>query len=290
MLSEIFLQRNWFLFFVAFIWIIVAIVMDFRKREVANWWNFSLITIVLVYRGLVSVAESSLWNIGWGLIGLVIGFALANGFYYARMFAGGDAKLMIALGTILPLSYDYMINLSILIWFIILFLLVGGIYGILYSLVVAIWRAKAFAKNFLEEFLKYWKILIFVFLLGVGLIIFSFIYGVFLGIWFGFLILLGPILLVYAKSVENICLVKEVSVKDLTVGDWLLKSIKIGKQPIEPDWQGLSELELELIKQGYNKKVWIRYGIPFTPAFLFSFIALLSLYWLNFYTLIELLF
>jgi len=37
-----------------------------------------------------------------GLIGLGIFFVLGNALYYGRMFAGGDAKLMIALGAVLP--------------------------------------------------------------------------------------------------------------------------------------------------------------------------------------------
>ena len=39
----------------ALIWIIVSVVQDFRKREVENWWNFSLISIALAYRAFLSV-------------------------------------------------------------------------------------------------------------------------------------------------------------------------------------------------------------------------------------------
>ena len=42
-----------------------------------------------------------------GLIGLGIFFVLGNAFYYGRFFAGGDAKLMISLGAILPLSTSH---------------------------------------------------------------------------------------------------------------------------------------------------------------------------------------
>ena len=46
MVIDIFPKEAWFMIAIAFIWIIVAIVMDFKKREVENWWNFSLIAFV----------------------------------------------------------------------------------------------------------------------------------------------------------------------------------------------------------------------------------------------------
>ena len=45
------------------------------------------------------------------------------------MFAGGDAKLLMALGSILPLTLSFNLNLKILIVFLICFLIFGGIYG-----------------------------------------------------------------------------------------------------------------------------------------------------------------
>ena len=57
------LTENLFLIVLAFIWIIVAIVQDFRKREIANWLNFSLIAIVLAYRAFVSIAILNYWSI-----------------------------------------------------------------------------------------------------------------------------------------------------------------------------------------------------------------------------------
>ena len=42
--------------------------------------------------------------------------------YYGRVFAGGDAKLMIALGAIIPLSNNFPENLNIMLKFLLLFL------------------------------------------------------------------------------------------------------------------------------------------------------------------------
>ena len=104
--AEIFVSEIWFLIAIGIIWIVGAVVQDFRKLEVANWWSFSLIVIALAYRAFLSVESSNGWWFGWGVIGLIGGFVLANALYYGRVFAGGDAKLMIALGAILPFSED----------------------------------------------------------------------------------------------------------------------------------------------------------------------------------------
>ena len=76
MITELFVFENWFLIAVAVLWILVASIQDFRKREVANWWNFSLIIIVLAYRIFLSIAKTNYWYALWGVIGLGAGFAV----------------------------------------------------------------------------------------------------------------------------------------------------------------------------------------------------------------------
>ena len=96
-----------FLIVLGLIWIVFATLQDLKEREVANWLNFSLIIFALGFRFFFSLfAEQGFSFFYQGLIGLGIFFIVGNGLYYARVFAGGDAKLMIALGTILPLSYN----------------------------------------------------------------------------------------------------------------------------------------------------------------------------------------
>ena len=92
-----------FLIILALIFILVATFQDLRMREVANWINFSLIIFALGFRFFWSLfSESGFGFFYQGLIGFGIFFILGNLFYYGRIFAGGDAKLMIAMGAILP--------------------------------------------------------------------------------------------------------------------------------------------------------------------------------------------
>src|SRR3990167_3132221 len=123
---SILVNENWFLIAIGLVWIIGAVMQDLRRREVDNIWNFSLIGVALAYRGAVSVFGSNYWFVLNGLIGLSVFLLLGNLFYYSRLFAGGDAKLLIALGVVLPLSYDWVVNFKIFGFFVLIFMLGGS--------------------------------------------------------------------------------------------------------------------------------------------------------------------
>jgi Flp pilus assembly protein protease CpaA len=286
-MSEIFSPGNLFLMIIAVVWMIFAVIQDFRKREVANWWNFSLIVFVLAYRAFLSVNSGIYSYFLWGLTGLAVGFVLANAFYYARMFAGGDAKLLMAIGTVLPLSLSWKINSEILFWFIVLFLFTGAIYGLIYSIVLSIIHFSKFKKSFCEYVKKY-KQFLFCFFFAVLLLILvslflkgSFYFSNYLLIFLIIFIFLCPLLFFYAKSIEDVCMIHLVPVSMLTIGDWLVKPVIAGRKIIKPNWEGLSEEELNLIQKRVHGRVLVKYGIPFTPSFLFGFLGLLLLVYFN---------
>jgi Flp pilus assembly protein protease CpaA len=275
---EMFPKEVIFLIFLAIVWIVVAVVMDFRKREVENWWNFSLIFLVLAFRAFVSVEQKEIWYFLWGLIGLGAGFLLAEAFYYARMFAGGDAKLLMALGTILPLSLSWKINFDLLLVFILAFFIGGAVYGAIYSLVLMKIHFKEFRKEFSKSYKKYKFPILGTLAIGILGLVCSIIFQVFLLAFLFILIILSPLLLVYAKALEESSLIGLVNMKDLTVGDWLAKSVKVGNRIIKPDWEGLSEEQLNYIQSKKKKgRILVKQGIPFTPAFLIGFIAMVYL-------------
>lgn len=88
------------------------------------------------------------------------------------------------------------------------------------------------------------------------------------------IVFLLPLLYVYSKAIENSCMIQELFTRQLTEGDWLYERVKVGKKVIKPYWEGLSSEELALLRK-YNKKVKIKTGIPFVPAFLIAFLALI---------------
>ena len=66
-------------------------------------------------------------------------------------------------------------------------------------------------------------------------------------------------------------MIKLVAAGKLSEGDWLERDAAIGNKFIRKSVQGLTREEIFLLKK-YKKKVWIKDGVPFTPAFLIAFL------------------
>ncbi len=276
-----------FLLILAGIFVLIASLEDLKRREVENWISFSLIIFALGFRFFWSLFNSesflSLNNLFYqGLIGLAIFAVLGHLFYYGRVFAGGDAKLMIALGTILPFTYSFKENLFLLGTFIFLFFVVGSVYGLIWSFVLVLKNRNSFSKEFKKNFKKNMKIILVVYIFVILLLM--------LGLYFRFLIYLGillglyPLIMLYARSVDEACMVKKVPTSKLVEGDWLYKNVilkrgnkKIGL--IKSTWEGLSKKEIELLRKKM-KYVDLREGIPFVPVFFITLIVF-SIYYLN---------
>lgn len=264
-----------FLIVLALVWIAFATFQDLRTREVANWLNFSLIIFALGFRFFYSLFSESFGFFYQGLIGLGIFFILGNLLYYGRFFAGGDAKLMIALGAILPFSESFSVNLKIFACFFFIFLFVGAIYVIAMSIYFSLRNFKKFKKEFGFQLRKNKKLTYPVLFLGLVLMIFGFSESIFFVL--GILVFILPYLYIYAKAVDESCMVKKIRTSQLTEGDWLYKNMKIGKKTIKATWDGLKKREIKQLRKKY-KIILIRYGIPFSSVFLISFLILIYIW------------
>lgn len=272
-------SENLFLIVLGIIWIFGAVLQDLKRREVDNLWNFSLIAFALAYRALASIFNGDYWFFLNGLIGLGIFLILGNLFYYSRLFAGGDAKLLIGLGGILPLSYNWLVNLEIFGIFILLFLVTGAVYVLVWAIFLAIKNSEKFKKEWAKQWKIYRKMFLIFFIVSFLFIIFIAIISQLMLAFIGIIILLFPILFIFAKSVEESCMVFSINPKKLTEGEWLYRDIVVNGKKIKSRWDGVSGKELELIKKRYKKDVLIKKGVPFTPSFLMGFILLLFLFW-----------
>ena len=265
-----------FLFVLALIWISFAVVQDLKTREIANWLNFSLIIFALGFRFFYSLFSAGNFNFFYqGLIGLATFFILGNLLYHGRMFAGGDAKLLIALGAVLPISESFYSNLEIFIFFFVIFFLVGAFYSIAISLRLCIKNYGKFKKEFARQIGKNKRMVYSALLFSV----FIFILGFYENILFflGILAFASPYLYFYAKAVDETAMIKTVDSKKLREGDWLYKDVKVRGRTIMARWDGLKKEEISLLRKRY-KKIMIREGIPFTPVFLVSFLILFYLW------------
>ncbi|MEK6914633.1 MAG: prepilin peptidase [Nanoarchaeota archaeon] len=269
-------NENLFLILLAVVWIIGAILQDIKRREVDNIWNFSLIAFALAYRFSLSIFNGNYMFFLNGIVGLIIFLFLGNLFYYGRLFAGGDAKLLIALGSILPLSYEWIINFKIFLVFISGFLFGGSIYVFLWSIVLVFLNFEKFSREYKKQSMSYKNYFIYSFIFVLILsFLFYFINKIL--IFSALVFLLFPFLFIFARAIEEVCMIKKVSVDKLTVGDWLYEDLYVKGKKIEKNWEGLSYEDLKLIQKKYNRKVLVKYGIPFTPSFLIGFFLILYL-------------
>jgi hypothetical protein len=279
MVSEILSPENWFLIFLGFIWIVGAVLQDLKRREVDNLWNFSLIGFALAYRLAFSIFNGNYWFILNGLIGLIIFYFLHNLLYYGRLFAGGDAKLLLSLGVILPLSFNWIINFKIFGYFILLFLTAGSVYVLIWTIVLVLLNQRRFFKKFIEQWGNYKKMFFIAMFFSLLWIIFVFLMSQISLILIGLIVLLFPILFIFTKAAEESCFIRMVKPKKVTEGDWLGEDIVVSGKKIKSNWNGVSKSELALIKNKYKQKVLVKFGVPFTPSFLISFILLLIFAW-----------
>jgi Flp pilus assembly protein protease CpaA len=259
-----------FLMVLALVWIVFASIQDLREREVANWLNFSLIIFALGFRFFYSLFEAGNFAFFYqGLIGLGIFLVVGNALYYGRMFAGGDAKLMIALGAVIGFSPSFSQNIKDYSFFLVLFLVSGALYGLVWSFVLILRNPFDFKKEFANQLRKNKKFIYPVMVLGLLFMSLGFVD--LLIFYLGILIFLMPYLFFSAKAIEEVCMVKKIKVSKLTEGDWLYEDVKIGKKNIKAHWEGLNKEQIKEIQKKY-KEVKVKQGIPFVPVFLISYL------------------
>lgn len=265
---------------IGLIYVIFAVIQDLKTREIANWLNFSLIIFAIGIRFFYSLFSNDFSLLYQGLIGLGIFFILGNLLYYSRMFAGGDAKLMIALGAILPVYSDFLSNAKIFIFFVFIFMFAGAIYGLTEGFYLSFKNWKNFKKEFSRQLKSKRKLVYLLSSLGILVFIFSFFFLDAIFLIFGVLFLIFPYLFIYFKAVEEACMMKDIKTNLLTEGDWLCGDVKIGRKTIKATWEGVTKEDIKEIRKKY-KTIRIKEGIPFSPVFLISFLIFILTLLLN---------
>lgn len=261
-----------FLILLVLAYLVVASAQDLRKREVWNWLSFSLIISVLAYRAFYSVINNDILFLAYSIGGLLLFVGLGYLFYYARVFAGGDAKLLFGMGACLVISGSFFENLISLGLFVLLLLFLGGLWGLFYSAFLAFRNRKAFSLELGKQLKEMKLFFCLAFICSVILLGFVIYLGEFIFFVIPLIVILLPLIYVYGKAVENSCMIQYVKVSELTEGDWLVSSVRVGKKVIKPNWEGISEKELAILRK-YRGRVKIKVGIPFVPGFLFAFLV-----------------
>lgn len=254
-----------FLFWLFFIGIVVACLQDLKRREVDNWLNLFLLMASFSFVFFKAIFERDSTIVFQAGFALVIMFAFMNLFYYGRVFAGGDAKLLFAM-TVFFIGTTFIATLTNIGIFLLFLMIAGSIYGLTYSVVLYIRNFKNVNKKIRKGFSALW--IRYMILAGVGLFVFSYVNLIFL--FLAVFVLVLPVLYVFAKGLEDVAMIRIISGKELREGDWLVKDVKVKGKVIKADWDGLSSESIRLLRK--KKKIMIKEGLPFVPAFLIAFI------------------
>ncbi len=248
----------------------LAAAYDLKTTEIPDRFPYSMILIGLAYYLFLSISQNNFYfiinSVLFGLIFLGIGFLL----YYFGQWGGGDAKLLGAIGFLLPIKPENAAQTIFpfpLSFFINLFL-IGSIYMLLYSFVYSIINRKII-NNFLKEIKASVKILL---IASISFLSLTFILAYyFLKIFFifsftsliktSFLSLLLSIIIFVVWKFARVAekgFIKKIHVSKLKVGDVIADSKYI---------EGIDEKELRRIKKSGKKFVNIKEGVRFGPAF-----------------------
>jgi len=255
-----------FLFWLFLGGIVVASMQDLKRREVDNWLNLFLLVSSLAGVVIGAILSGDLDVIFLMGFLLLVMFIVMNLFYYGRVFAGGDAKLLFAMTAFFLAStfWESVGNIGIFILFL---MISGSAYGLIYSFVLWFKNKTAVNKE-MARIAKGYSVKALE-VLGIVLMLGGFVNSIFFLI--GVLVFIFPLLYVFAKGLENVSMIREISGGELREGDWLVNDVKVGRRVVKADWDGLSLEDIELLKG--KKRVLIKEGLPFVPAFLIAFLG-----------------
>lgn len=280
------------LYSVAFLAVITGTVTDLKKREVPDWVSFSLAGFAILARFIYSLFHgfSLLWD---GLLGMAIFAVIAYTMFYTGQWGGGDSKLLIGLGAVfgfkiqaLELAFQ-----SLSVSFLANTLILGAAYGIIYIVALYFMNMRssktAFIKLKATKQFKLYRISAFViavviaalYLISVFALGLIYLQSLMVGLMVGLVIvlsILSPYAWAIVKAVEEATMYKWVSPLKLVEGDWIAKNVYVSRKKVAgPKDLGVTKEQIKKLKKFYRqkkvKKVLVKEGIPFVPAFLLSF-------------------
>jgi len=225
----------------------------------------------------IAVAESFLQSNYWIFVNSLIsgGSLFAIGFlmYYFGQWGGGDAKILSAIGFLIPSvpsQFPGRIVLPFPASFLFNVFLIGTVYMILYAVAYAVMNKKLF-NIFLKDIKGNQKVLylgsigIFFSFLSINYFLSTYLLDYFnlpFAITNSVLLLFGTIgiyvIFRFAKVVQDYGFTKKIPISKLKVGDVLLEN-KL--------FEGITEKELKKLKDSGKKFVYVKEGVRFGMAF-----------------------
>lgn len=276
----------------ALISLIGSSISDVKTREVPD-----ILSVGSIFLGFVSVITAFIIVKDWRMffdyiLGFIVALSFALIMYHTRQWGGGDTKLLIGFGILFGLTKNnyFFLNLILLI------MIIGAIYGINWTLFISLKSIqpvlnefkRVLHQPFFKGFRKY--SVFFILLLLIIMIFVEIRFKIFfaLTIFFYYLVLL---MFVYIKAVEKVVLIKKIPIKDVTEGDWIAEAVIVNKKIIcGPKDKGITNSQIALLKKSNIKTIKVKYGIPFVPVFLISFLINCYLIFIQNINIVEIIF
>lgn len=258
---------------VAIIGTLACTITDLKGRWAPDWINFFMIVFGLSGHALISVTQWSIWPIAYSAAAAGILYGVSYLLFYTGTWGGGDAKLFVGLGALLPV-YQPAVSAPwpwlLTLW--INMLIFACIFGIAGSLYLAARHKEKFLAEFKamtgkNKLVSYGSVALFVFpalvyilKMPISLLLLS------------FLLVLLPVFYFVLKSVENSCMFRHVAPHKLVEGDWVAEDIAVGNYNYKPAKSGIEKKEItkliELEKSGKLKQIKVKDGLPHIPSML----------------------
>jgi hypothetical protein len=264
---------------------------DLKKREVHDYVSYGLIFIAFGIAILYSIIYWDYQFIAQAAMGFVIGILIAYAMFYLGQWGGGDSKLIMGLGAVIGFNAFSIFgeNNFWLLMLLVNIIFVGAIYGLVWSIYLGFKHRKEFVKT-----LKIWSQKKEILMARRGLLAFVIIFALLILffipqelklVFLSFLAILFIVfyLWLFIKIIEDSCLIRSIPISKLTEGDWIYKDVFIGKKYVTgPKDLGISRQQIaRLIRYKKIRKVIVKEGIPFIPAFLIAFILTVMMSYMN---------
>ncbi len=266
---------------VAIVGSLAGLITDLKARWVPDWTNHFMIFFGLGGHALISLKESSIWPFALSLIVAGAFYGISLLMFYTGSWGGGDAKLLIAYGALLPTFTPITASYQTAFWpfpatlwlNIILF---GALFGMLSITYLIIKNYKHFLTHFTEKVSENKKLIYIVTVAAIAVSLAGIFVDYFL-IALALVAYLFVFLFLVMKSVENVAMVKEISAKRLVEGDWLATEIKVGSVHIAASKTGLDLETIEKLRKleadGKISGVKVKEGLPYVPAMFAGLLA-----------------
>lgn len=269
---------------VAFMALVIGTVTDLKTREVPDYLSFFLLAAGLGIAVLFSLISWNATPLLSSLLGFTVFFLLSLLLFYTGQWGGGDAKLFMGLGTLLGVPLTPISSWTSAIPFSFIFLVAsfffGGIIGLGYLIFQFRRHAKLLIPRLRERFtvksllFLRWILYTSLMVLFVVLLLVSDFFVklalLLLMLCLFFLFYLPPVV----QVVEEQCMICNVPLAKVTIGDWIAEDIIIrGRRVAGPRDLGISPEQLTLLRKHKIKTVRVKYGLPFVPSFLLGFVT-----------------